>query len=33
MNKDIKESANINPGPGKEILLQFHKELWANNSF
>jgi len=31
MNKDIKESANINPGTRKK---KFHcyKELWTNNS-
>jgi hypothetical protein len=32
MNKDIKESANIKPGPSKETLLLYYKELWTSNS-
>jgi len=32
MNKDMKESANINPGPSKESFLHYYKELWNNNS-
>ena len=28
MNIDTKESANINPGPSKEIFLHYYKELW-----
>jgi len=31
MNKDVKESANINPGPSKESFLHYCKELWNNN--
>jgi hypothetical protein len=31
MNKDIKEAANIKPGPSKEIFLHYYKELWNNN--
>jgi hypothetical protein len=31
MNKDMKESANINPGPSKESFLHYYKELWNNN--
>ena len=32
MNKDIKESANIKPGPSKETSLLYYKELWTSNS-
>jgi len=34
MNKDINESANINPGPSKETFFFLHnyKELWTYNS-
>lgn len=32
MNNYIKESANINPGPGRETFLHCNKELWTNNS-
>jgi hypothetical protein len=32
MKKDIKESANIEPGPSKEIFLHYYKELWKNSS-
>jgi hypothetical protein len=32
MNKNIKESANINPGPSKETFLHNYKELWTHNS-
>ena len=28
MSKDIKESANINPGPSKETFLHYYKEIW-----
>ena len=31
MKKDIKESANINPGPSKETFLHSYI-LWTNNS-
>jgi SET domain-containing protein len=31
MNKDIKESANINTGPRKETFYDYYKELWTNN--
>jgi len=30
MNIDTKESANINPGPSKETVLHYYKELWIN---
>jgi hypothetical protein len=32
MNKDMKESTNINPGSSKESFLHDYKELWNNNS-
>jgi hypothetical protein len=32
MNKYIKESANINPGPSKETFLHHYKEIWTSNS-
>jgi len=33
MNKDINESANINPGPSKEtFFLHNYEELWTYNS-
>ena len=32
LNKDIQESANINPGPGKETFSNYYKELWTNTS-
>jgi len=32
MNKDIKQTANVNPGPSKEIFAYYYKKLWANNS-
>jgi hypothetical protein len=32
MNKDIKQTANVNPGPSKEIFVYYYKELWTNNS-
>ena len=32
MNKDMKESTNINPVPSKELFLHYYKELWNNNS-
>jgi hypothetical protein len=28
MSKDIKESANINPGQSKETFLHYYKEIW-----
>jgi hypothetical protein len=31
MNRDVKESANISPGPSNEIFLHYYKELWNNN--
>jgi hypothetical protein len=31
MNRYIKESANINPGPGTDIFLHFYKELLTYN--
>jgi hypothetical protein len=31
-NKDIKQTANVNSGPSKEIFAYYYKELWANNS-
>jgi hypothetical protein len=31
MNKDMKESANINLGPSKESFLHYYKELWNTN--
>jgi len=31
MNKDIKEPAYIKPGPSKETLLLYYKELWTGN--
>jgi len=31
MNKDIKKSANITPGPSKDIFLNCYKNLWINN--
>jgi uncharacterized cupredoxin-like copper-binding protein len=30
MSIDTKESANINPGPSKEIFLHYYKELLMN---
>ena len=30
MNRDTRESANINPGPGKEIFLHVYKEMLIN---
>lgn len=30
--KDYTESANIKPGPSKEIFLHCYKKLWANDS-
>jgi len=32
MNKDIKESANIKPGPSKETLLLYYKDLQTSDS-
>ena len=32
MNKYIKESANIHPGPSKETFLHNYKEIWTSNS-
>jgi len=32
MNIDIKESANIYPGPSIETFLHYYEELWTNNS-
>ena len=32
MNKDMKESANINPGLSKEKFLHYYEELLNNNS-
>jgi hypothetical protein len=31
--KQIKESANVNPSSSKETFLPYYKELWTNNSF
>jgi len=27
MNKDIKQTANVNPGPSKEIFVHYYKKL------